>query len=1243
MPAAWVRIGPFVHLQDSFRMRSTPLMLAIALGLGLPAATLEAAPAPAEASAKAKADDLQTWIVVFEEPPAASFRGFESGDTRRPKLAPTSPRATGAPRYDARSLEARAYLDYLGDLRRVRLGEAALKIGRPVEPLHVYSHAMNGVALRLTEAEADIVRTIPGVRGLRPDFVRYLQTDYGPKWIEADQIWSGAATGTPRQGEGVVVGVIDSGLNRTHNSFTGTGITNPRPGFYGYCVSTPSACSGKVIGLWDFIGNATTGISDPVDNEGHGTHVAGTAVGNTLLLGSGVTISGVAPRASLIAYKACPDRSCTGAALIRSIDQATADAVDVINYSSGCGATDPWRLVTSGSYDDEEAFLGAREAGITVAVSAGNDGPNPGTVGGPSNSPWVMSVAASSHDRTGVANADVLASFSSRGPVIPFSVLKPDLSAPGVSIVAAGHTNTTGVSTKSGTSMAAPHVAGAAALLKSTRSTFTADQLVSALSLTARPIIKLDTAGTPSHSHEQGAGRIDVALAARAAAFLEVPANAFRNARADVFTGGADALNTPTLTHGGCFRTCSFTRTFKAMPGAPATSYSVQVNLPGGAVLTPSAATITPDANGETLNFTLNVDNPALVGTWVRGDVTLVNTSGNGTPNLRLPVTVYVSPFSSEAAIPLEQTINATTERGFVELSLDDMVPLPEARFVATNLVTPKVVTTNITVDPTPTDPYNIGSSTYFDLITIPGSPTPVKYRIRASTSAPNADIDLYVGRDANSSGTASASEELCRSGSSGSSELCEFTVTSDVSASAYWVVVQNYSGPGTGVRVETVAVPMTAGTDGKLVATGPGNVPENTAFKVRLGYDDASMVQGDLRYGAVLVQPTPGATAFAVPVRINRASNGLAPFALSPGVARSYTLGAGVAHETLVFDVPANATSVTFSTSGTGSVSLYAAHVGSPTSPVVANAPARNAPGVLSATAAGANQSITATVAAGTLQPGRWYVTPVNTGAGSATVNVQATINTVGTALPLKAGSYYNAGRGGHGVFIYPSATQLVMLWYTYLQDGTPTWYYAQGPIPTANGVWTGTLYRSAWDGDSNVLVNVGSAVLTPQSANTFTMGYNLDGFTGVEPMTAFLTGCPTPVPAQPPLDVSAHWFAPSKSGYGYSVQVNPNYEFLATFVYDGLGYPRFLTAERSGAFQAATNPLNVTQLQGFSPLGAYAAPTRTTIGTLNRSYGSATINTIETTATFVNGVPGSWSENASVSPLGGTQGCTP
>ena len=209
-------------------MRSTPLMLAIALGLGmaLPAAPLEAAPAAKSAEASA----TKVWIVVFDEPAAARFRGFDAKDTTRPRLAATSPRATGDERYDANSVEARTYVEYLADLRRLRLGEAARRLGRPVEPVYTYSHAMNGVALRLTDAEAELVRGVPGVEAVRPDFERYLQTDHGPRWIDADDVWSGAATGTPRRGEGMVVGVIDSGINRHPRRLQRHRLHQPAPG-----------------------------------------------------------------------------------------------------------------------------------------------------------------------------------------------------------------------------------------------------------------------------------------------------------------------------------------------------------------------------------------------------------------------------------------------------------------------------------------------------------------------------------------------------------------------------------------------------------------------------------------------------------------------------------------------------------------------------------------------------------------------------------------------------------------------------------------------------------------------------------------------------------------------------------------------------------------------------------------------------------------------------------------------------
>jgi hypothetical protein len=177
--------------------------------------------------------------------------------------------------------------------------------------------------------------------------------------------------------------------------------------------------------------------------------------------------------------------------------------------------------------------------------------------------------------------------------------------------------------------------------------------------------------------------------------------------------------------------------------------------------------------------------------------------------------------------------------------------------------------------------------------------------------------------------------------------------------------------------------------------------------------------------------------------------------------------------------------------------------------------------------------------------------------------------------------------------MFLYTAASQLQLIWYTYLQNGTPTWYFVQDLAPGANGVWNGGLYRSTWNGSANFLTQVGNMVMTPTTNNTFNIAYNIDGETGSEPMEAFITGCPV-VNAQN-LDVSAHWYSPGNDGFGYSVQVAPNYEFYADFVYDGLGAPRFLVAERLGAFNAAATTVGtLDQLNGACPLCTYAAPTK-------------------------------------------------
>lgn len=344
----------------------------------------------------AVATDL--YIVQLTDPPLASYRGGIEG------LAPTNPEALGQVKLDPTSEASKAYLAYLEGRHGAVQAAISQALGRSISVSFTYFYAFNGFATALTEQEASVVAGVSGVRDVQKNFTRELLTDAGPTWIGAPAIWDGSGTGgaPATKGEGVVVGVIDTGVNHDHPSFADVGgdgfnHTNPRGRFFGACdpVLGLPFCNDKLIGVYDFTGTS------PLDDNGHGSHTASTSAGNahsatinapTLTLTR--EISGVAPHANLITYKAClAIGSCLGVSLVAAIDQATADGVDVINYSIGGGPNDPW------NDSDSEAFLGARDAGVFVSASAGNSGPGAETVGSPANSPWLLSVGASTHNR----------------------------------------------------------------------------------------------------------------------------------------------------------------------------------------------------------------------------------------------------------------------------------------------------------------------------------------------------------------------------------------------------------------------------------------------------------------------------------------------------------------------------------------------------------------------------------------------------------------------------------------------------------------------------------------------------------------------------------------------------------------------------------------------------------------------------------------------------------------------------
>lgn len=235
--------------------------------------------------------------------------------------------------------------------------------------------------------------------------------------IHSEEFMGGEIRGQidPNKGEGMIVGIIDTGINYDHASFAdigGDGYDHTNPlgdGVYvGVCdpesdiFQESFVCNDKLIGAWTWPDTAESadplGNPSPADDDSHGSHVGGTAVGNVVDSSiNGIdtgTLAGVAPHANIIAYDGCNTTAgCPGAALVASIDQAVADGVDVINYSIGGGSVDPWLS------PDAVAFRNAFAAGVLSATSAGNSGPNRETLGSPANAPWLMSVAASTHDR----------------------------------------------------------------------------------------------------------------------------------------------------------------------------------------------------------------------------------------------------------------------------------------------------------------------------------------------------------------------------------------------------------------------------------------------------------------------------------------------------------------------------------------------------------------------------------------------------------------------------------------------------------------------------------------------------------------------------------------------------------------------------------------------------------------------------------------------------------------------------
>ncbi|MFJ8858222.1 S8 family peptidase [Streptomyces sp. NPDC102451] len=512
---------------------------------------------------------------------------------------------------------------------------------------------IDGVALKADKEKAagfwsDVTgtrsRSTAGLKKLWLDRKVEASLDRSTKQIGADLAWAAGY-----DGKGTEVAVLDTGADAEHPDL-----------------------KGRITASKNFTDSDTTD-----DRQGHGTHTLSTVGGTGAA--SGGKKKGVAPGAGLLVGKVLNDRGSGDSSwIIAGMQWAVDQKADVVSMSLGSSAptdcTDPMSLAA------EEL---AKSKDTLFVVAAGNSGPSLNTVSSPGCAPGVLTVGAVDRD-------DSTAQFSSRGPAIGAHTLKPEIAAPGVDIsaAAAGGRGVYAYRSMSGTSMATPHVAGAAAIVKERHPDWTAQQVKAALVSSAKSDV-------PGDVRETGGGRLDV------------------KAAIDTTVTGAPAVQ------GGTYNwpQDKTDRTTVRIPYTNAGTEPVKLSLKlgsvtgndGSAVGSPVAAlgakNVTVPA-GATVEVPLKLDPTAKLQKSQYGDVTgRVLATATGGVKVSTPFSLYVGaetvslrvklidadgkPAAGSSSLDVIGTDTATGERRFNDGSTDQVYQVrPGAYFVSSFITT---------------------------------------------------------------------------------------------------------------------------------------------------------------------------------------------------------------------------------------------------------------------------------------------------------------------------------------------------------------------------------------------------------------------------------------------------------------------------------------------------------------------------------------------------------------------------
>ena len=918
---------------------------------------------------------VDSYIVMMYDLPVVAYDGDIKGlkATKNPngKINPNS-------------ANVQKYVSYLSASHDEVMASVGLDSSAKI---YDYVYALNGFAAKMTEYQAFQLNARSDVFSVQPNEISFPQTDSTPDFLGLTD--PAGPWGKGFTGEGVVVGIIDTGIWPEHASFVDDGTYRSAPADFSCtgCEFVSFTCNNKLLAAKAYRAGFATLVPNEYDSardsDGHGSHTASTAAGNSgvaaSILGSDLgIISGIAPRAQLSIYKVCWNNAgCAGIDLSAAIDQAVADGVDVINYSIGSSS------FVVGS--DDVAFLFAEAAGVMVATSNGNSGPGAATTGSPASVPWVTSVGASTQERTfsgtvtlgdgstytgvtltsgtgdleivdsadhnnelcdstvsfspsisgkivlclrgefarvekshavalgggagmilynpvlqtlnsdnhflpslhvdhiagprikayiasnggsGVASlsgsqpavgqGSVMAAFSSRGPNrLSSDIIKPDVTAPGVNILAANsltpYIGSPGQAFQaiSGTSMSSPHVAGLFALLSQANPDWTPAMAKSALMTTARQDVTKEDGVTDADPFDMGAGHVAPGGMANKGSFLEpglvYDAGLFEYA---AFTCGADLgifssgtcnflaaigipidpadLNTASIGIGELVGSQTIQRTVTSVTNEIGwRSYSVSVDAPAGFDVTvwPSHFSL---KSGMSITYEVTITNNgnAGIGDWSFGSLTWADSTGH----YEIDSTIAVRAFEIDA--PAEVTGSGTDG----SISFDISFGFDgDYSAVVTGLAAADQQTATVIDDPT--NNINVALATgvgvNFHFISITDAAL-ARFSLYDDHTDGQDDLDLYIF------GPASAGFPFV--GGSGSGTSAEQVDIANPTDGVYIAVVHGWQtdGPDSTYTLFTFGVPTTTGGS-LMVVSAPASASVGTVGTVVLGWSGLS------------------------------------------------------------------------------------------------------------------------------------------------------------------------------------------------------------------------------------------------------------------------------------------------------------------------------------------------------------------------------------------------------------------